>query len=134
MINVFKPKLTLKNIVSVFIALLKNEISGTSQVVKEFENNLAKQFDRNYSVAVSNGSTALEVAWPFPSAHLLDRLQSRKELHLHLWDQDQLTDYSTQVPYYYPQGVGHRYGPSQSSTYSSQHLKPLELPSSSAHG
>lgn len=62
MINVFRPKLTLNNILSVFRALLKNEISGTSQVVKDFENNLAQQFDRKHSVAVSNGSTALEVA------------------------------------------------------------------------
>ena len=41
---------------------LKNDISGTSPVVRKFEEEIAKQFDRKHKVAVSNGSVALDVA------------------------------------------------------------------------
>ena len=62
MIQVFKPKLSITDKYSVLKALLKNNISGTSPVVNEFEIELAKKFDRKYAVAVSNGSVALDLA------------------------------------------------------------------------
>ena len=61
-IPVFKPSITLKNKFDVLKALLSNEISGTSKIVKEFEEDIAFKFDRKYAIAVSNGSVALDVA------------------------------------------------------------------------
>ena len=63
MIQVFKPHLRLGDIISVLRTLLRNNISGTSSVVKDFETKLAKKFDRKYAVAVSNGSVALDIAF-----------------------------------------------------------------------
>ena len=40
----------------------KTYISGTSPIVREFEDKLAKKFDRKYAVALSNGSNALDIA------------------------------------------------------------------------
>ena len=40
MIPVFKPELTLADKFSVLNALLKNNISGTSPIVSDFENNI----------------------------------------------------------------------------------------------
>ena len=62
MIPVFKPKIDFSDIRSVLKALIGNNISGTSPVVKEFENNFSKKFSRDYGVSVSNGSVALDVA------------------------------------------------------------------------
>ena len=62
MINVFEPKITFKDRVEVFKALKKKNISGTSEEVKLFETSLATYFERNYAVAVSNGSVALDLA------------------------------------------------------------------------
>ena len=42
--------------------LRKNEISGTSNTINKFEENLADYFDRKYAIAVSNGTVALELA------------------------------------------------------------------------
>jgi len=63
MINVFEPKLSVKDKFSVMNTLLKNNISGTSPVINEFEELSSIYFNRKYSVALSNGSTALDVAF-----------------------------------------------------------------------
>ena len=63
MIKVFEPRLKISDIYSVLKTLLKNDISGTSPVVGNFEEKLSKKFDRNYAVAVSNGSVALDLAF-----------------------------------------------------------------------
>tara|TARA_B100000963_G_scaffold359802_1_gene388266 strand:- start:963 stop:2072 length:1110 start_codon:yes stop_codon:yes gene_type:complete len=63
MIKVFNPKLTLFDKYSVIKALLNNEISGSSNKVIEFEQKLAKSFNRKYSVVCSNGSVALDVSF-----------------------------------------------------------------------
>ena len=61
-IPVFKPSLSFKNKFDVFKSVLKSEISGTSPIIKEFEQNLSKTFDRKHVVTVSNGSVALDLA------------------------------------------------------------------------
>ena len=63
MIRVFEPKLTLSDKFSVLKSLLSNNISGTSPTVADFESDLADNFERKYAIAVSNGSTALELAF-----------------------------------------------------------------------
>ena len=63
MIKVFSPKLSFRDKLSVFRALIKNEISGTSNKVQEFEERLARSFNRKYSVVCSNGSVALDIAF-----------------------------------------------------------------------
>ena len=63
MIRVFEPQVTLKDKFSVIKTLFKNNISGTSPVVSEFEELSSKKFNRKYAVAVSNGSVALDVAF-----------------------------------------------------------------------
>tara|TARA_Y100000817_G_scaffold312611_1_gene306867 strand:+ start:845 stop:1954 length:1110 start_codon:yes stop_codon:yes gene_type:complete len=63
MISVFQPRLTIRDKLSVLNSLLKNEISGTSPIVKEFEQNTSSEFDRKYGVGVSNGSVALDLAF-----------------------------------------------------------------------
>ena len=62
MIRVFEPRSSLKNQISVFNAIRKNEISGTSKSVQLFENKLAEYFDRKFAIALSNGTVALEIA------------------------------------------------------------------------
>jgi len=62
MIRVFEPRLSFQNKLDVFLTLNKNQISGTSKPVSEFEETSKKYFDRDYGVALSNGSVALEVA------------------------------------------------------------------------
>lgn len=63
MINVFEPKISVKDKFSVMNTLLKNNISGTSPVINEFEELSSEYFNRKYSVALSNGSIALDVAF-----------------------------------------------------------------------
>jgi perosamine synthetase len=63
MIKVFEPSISYKDIYSVIKSLLKNEISGTSKVVYEFEKKFAQFTNRQFAVAVSNGSTALDLAF-----------------------------------------------------------------------
>ena len=63
MIRVFEPRVTINDTFSVLKTLLKNNISGTSPTVGEFENKLADKFERKHAVAVSNGSTALDLAF-----------------------------------------------------------------------
>lgn len=62
MISVFQPKIYFRDFVSVFKHLLKGNISGTSPVISEFENEFASRFNRKYAVAVSNGSVALDLS------------------------------------------------------------------------
>ena len=62
MIKVFEPKITFSDKYHILKNLNKNYISGTSPVVNEFEELLAKEFNRKYCICVSNGSVALEVA------------------------------------------------------------------------
>jgi len=62
MIQVFKPSLSASDKVSVMKSVFKNEISGTSPTVNEFEKFSSEKFNREYSVAVSNGSVALDLA------------------------------------------------------------------------
>ena len=63
MIRVFEPRLTLSDKFSVLRSLFSNNISGTSPVVETFERDLANNFERKHAVAVSNGSTALDLAF-----------------------------------------------------------------------
>tara|TARA_B110000444_G_C18849662_1_gene604550 strand:- start:2675 stop:3781 length:1107 start_codon:yes stop_codon:yes gene_type:complete len=63
LIQVFKPKLSISDVLSVLINLFKNNISGTSPVVGEFEHKLANIFGREHVTALSNGSVALDVAF-----------------------------------------------------------------------
>ena len=63
MIRVFEPRITLSDTFSVLKTLSKNNISGTSPTVESFEKNLAVKFNREHAVSVSNGSTALDLAF-----------------------------------------------------------------------
>ena len=63
MIQVFQPNLTFKDKLAVYRALLKNNISGTSPEVNDFENKIANKFGRKHAVALSNGSVALDSAF-----------------------------------------------------------------------
>ena len=62
MISVFSPKLSLSDKFYVLKALLSNQISGTSPIIRQFEEDLEKMFDRKYAVVLSNGSNALDIA------------------------------------------------------------------------
>ena len=63
MIRVFEPRLTLSDKFSVLRSVFSNNISGTSPTVADFESDLADNFERKYAIAVSNGSTALDLAF-----------------------------------------------------------------------
>ena len=63
MIQLFRPSLSSSDIYSVFINLVRNNISGTSPIVREFEEKLSKIFNRKNVTAVSNGSVALDLAF-----------------------------------------------------------------------
>ena len=62
MIKVFEPRLSTKDKLSVLSSLNKSNISGSSEDVLKFESYLARTFDRKFAVALTNGTTALEVA------------------------------------------------------------------------
>ena len=62
MIPVFKPRISIGDTLSVLNALIRNNISGTSPIVSEFEKRYSSNFQKKYGVAVSNGSVALDVA------------------------------------------------------------------------
>ena len=62
MIPVFSPYISFSDYLSVLSALRKTYISGTSPIVREFEDKLAKKFNRRYAIALSNGSNALDIA------------------------------------------------------------------------
>ncbi len=62
-IPVFRPSISNKNRFDVLKSLNSSEISGTSNIVKEFEEAIAKKFERKYAVSVSSGSVALDLAF-----------------------------------------------------------------------
>ena len=62
MINVFSPDITDDDINSVLNTLIKKDISGTSEVVNQFENKFKNLIGMNYCTSVSNGSVALDLA------------------------------------------------------------------------
>jgi len=62
MIRVFQPWIFKEDYLSVINALLKKQISGTSSYVGKFENKFKDKFNKEYAVAVSNGSVALDLA------------------------------------------------------------------------
>ena len=62
-IQVFEPTINLKDKVSVLGALNKKYISGTSPIIKKFEENLEEKFNVKKAVAVTNGSVALDLAF-----------------------------------------------------------------------
>jgi len=63
MISVFEPNLTFKDKFAVFKTLMKNDISGTSPIIKDFEKDISEKFSRKHAIAVSNGSVALDAAF-----------------------------------------------------------------------
>ena len=63
MIRVFEPWITFSNIVEVNKALFKSQISGSSIYVKKFEDEFKKFIGMEHSVAVSNGSDALDLSF-----------------------------------------------------------------------
>ena len=63
MIRVFEPWISFSNIVEVNKALFKNQISGSSIYVKKFEDEFKKLIGMEHSVAVSNGSDALDLSF-----------------------------------------------------------------------
>ena len=62
-LSVFTPTLTIEMKTRVLLALDQGEISGTSKIVAQFELQYAESVERKFGVAVSNGSTALELAF-----------------------------------------------------------------------
>lgn len=62
-IQVFEPSITTKDKLSIINALNKRHISGTSPIIRNFEENLERYFGVKKAVAVSNGSVALDVAF-----------------------------------------------------------------------
>ncbi len=62
MIRVFEPWIFKQDYLFVLNSLFKRQISGTSSYVLKFENKFKKKFNREYAVAVANGSVALDLA------------------------------------------------------------------------
>ena len=62
LINVFSPYIGLRDIYFVSKSLIKSYISGTSPVIREFENKFSKFIGKDYAIAVSNGSVALDLS------------------------------------------------------------------------
>jgi len=61
MIRVFKPWISIADLITVMKALIKKEISGASSYVKKFENEFSSQHNNLYATAVANGSVALDL-------------------------------------------------------------------------
>ena len=61
MIRVFEPTVTYRDIFRVAVNMRSTYISGTSPVIKEFEEKFSNICSRKYGVAVSNGSVALDL-------------------------------------------------------------------------
>jgi perosamine synthetase len=59
---VFSPWIDSEDINQVTASLSAGNISGTSPIVKSFEQNFAVQVDVGYAIAVANGSVALDLA------------------------------------------------------------------------
>lgn len=62
MINVFSPEIILSDKIALLKTLKSKDISGTSNVINNFEKNLSIKFNRKHVIAVSNGSVALDIA------------------------------------------------------------------------
>ena len=62
MINVFSPSISFSDKIALLKTINNKEISGTSNVINEFEENLSRTFNRKHTTAVSNGSLALDLA------------------------------------------------------------------------
>ena len=58
-----KPDITFEDIEQVTESLRKKYISGEGEFVEAFETNFSNYIGKRYGVAVSSGSTALEVAF-----------------------------------------------------------------------
>ena len=74
MIPVFSPYISISDYLSVFLAMRKTYISGTSPIVREFEDKLAKKFDRKYAVALSNAALFDHFFKPSPIEQLISDL------------------------------------------------------------
>ena len=61
-IPVSKPYISKKDIISINKVIKKGWISSDGPEVKKFEKAFSKKFNRKFSVAVSNGTAALEIA------------------------------------------------------------------------
>lgn len=61
MIRVFKPWISIADLITVMKALIKKEISGASSYVEKFENEFSSQHNNFYATAVANGSVALDL-------------------------------------------------------------------------
>ncbi len=62
-IPVFEPFIGFRDRWSVFRSISNKNISGTSPVVSKFENEFAALNNRQYGIAVSNGSVALDLSF-----------------------------------------------------------------------
>ena len=62
-VPVFKPAVTLRDVATVLYALTTNQISGTSSMVSKFEREMSRFSERDFGIAVSNGSVALDLAF-----------------------------------------------------------------------
>ena len=60
-ISVSQPTVTDEDKAAVLECLDKTFLSGDSPIVAEFESNFSNAVDRNYGIAVANGSVALDV-------------------------------------------------------------------------
>ena len=72
MINVFEPRLSVKDKISVLKTLNKNNISGTSPTVNEFEKACAEKFGRKYGIGFH---FRLKREVQSPSVGLMDALR-----------------------------------------------------------
>lgn len=61
MIRVFKPWISIADLITVIKALIKKEVSGSSSFVKKFENEFSSQHNNLHAIAVANGSVALDL-------------------------------------------------------------------------
>jgi len=62
MIPVFSPLISSKDIFHVLKNLLKNNLSGSSPIINDFEEQFSNKFENRNAIAVSNGSVALDIA------------------------------------------------------------------------
>ena len=62
MIKVFSPDISISDKITLFKTINSKEISGTSNVINNFENDLSAKFNRKHVITVSNGSVALDLA------------------------------------------------------------------------
>ncbi len=62
-IPVFEPFIDFEDKWNVYKAISKKDISGSANIVGLFENEFANSHDREFGIAVSNGSVALDLAF-----------------------------------------------------------------------